>query len=231
MPGLIGEKLGMTQIFTPDGSWVPVTVLEAGPCTVVFKRTPEKEGYAAVQLGYREKPSVQVTRPYAGHFKKAGQKIFRYLQELKTMHLDFYKPGDVLSVGQFQVGDRIDVAGRSKGKGFQGVMKRHHFSGGMASHGCSVSHRSAGSIGQRTYPGKVFKGKRMAGQMGNKNVTMKNLTIVGIEADKNLLLVKGAVPGANHSMVTIYPKDESFEKRRQKEDAEPAKKNEAKEKK
>lgn len=219
MPGLIGEKLGMTQIFTADGSWVPVTVLQAGPCTVVFKCLPEKEGYAAIQLGYREKAENKVTKPYAGHFKKGkppgGElKIYQYLKELETKHLDLYQPGDEITVGQFQIGDHVDIQGVSKGKGFQGVMKRHHFAGGMASHGCSLSHRSAGSIGQRTYPGKVFKGKRMAGQMGNKTVTMKNLTIVGIEPSRHLLLIKGAVPGANHGIVTIRPKDGEFEKRK-----------------
>lgn len=213
MPGLLGEKLGMMQIFSEGGQWVPVTVVRAGPCTIIQKKQPAKEGYSAVQLGYFEQKEKRSTKAEIKHCTSKGQKVYRFLKEFRTNRLDVYQPGDQLTVSLFQKGDVVDVSGVSKGKGFQGVMKRHHFAGGRASHGCSLSHRSAGSIGQRTYPGKVFKGKRMAGQMGNERVTMKNLDVVGIENEQNLLLIKGAIPGANHSIVVITPKSNQFEQR------------------
>lgn len=204
----------MTQIFAKNGKWVPVTIVKAGPCFVIQKKNREKEGYAAVQLGFKEIEEKKVPKAYAGHFKQKQSKVYRFLQELKTDHVDSYNPGDKLTIEYFQDGDVVDICGRSKGKGFQGVMKRHNFAGGRASHGTSVSHRAPGSIGQRTWPGKVFKGKRMAGHMGDEVVTVKNLTIVGVEPEQNLLLIKGAVPGANHSLVVIYATTGEFEKRR-----------------
>lgn len=213
MLGLLAEKVGMTQIFGKGGVVIPVTVLQAGPCTVVMKKTTEKDGYQAVQLGFGEVDAKKRNKPYAGHFLKKGQKVFHFLREMRTFHADSFEPGDTLTVGHFEAGDSVDVAGISKGKGFQGVMKRHHFAGGNDSHGCSISHRSAGSIGQRTYPGKVFKGKRMAGRMGGKKVTVKNLKIVGVEAKEHLLLVEGAIPGANHGIVAVYSRSGDFEKR------------------
>lgn len=213
MPGLIAEKVGMTQIFTPEGQWIPVTVLHAGPCQVVQKKLPEKEGYAAVQVGFKEINPKRRSKPYSGHFLKKKLKVYRFSKEFRTTQIENYNPGDLLTVNQFQAGDVVDISGTSKGKGFQGVMKRYHFSGGAATHGCSVSHRSAGSTGQNTYPGRIFKGKKMAGQMGNKQVTMKNLTVVGVEPEEHLLLIKGAVPGGKNAIVSIYPTTGDFEKR------------------
>ena len=203
----------MTQIFDATGKWVPVTVIAAGPCNVIQKKLKEKEGYSAVQIGFGARKEKNLSKALMGHFKSKNAQLSSVLKEFTTDHVDDYVPGQSLTVALFQPGDMVDISGVSKGKGFQGVMKRHNFKGGRATHGCSVSHRSAGSIGQRTWPGKVWKGKRMAGQMGNKNVTVKNLTVVGIEADRNLLLIKGAVPGANHSVVFIYPGTGEFEKR------------------
>lgn len=214
MPGLLGEKIGMTQIFTPEGQRIPVTVLQVGPCQVILKRVPDKEGYGAVQLGYQEVDKKKKNKPYGGHFLKKKLKVFRFLKELRTEHPESYQTGDQLTVNLFQVGDVVHVSGVSKGKGFQGVMKRYHFRGGARSHGCSVSHRAGGSIGQNTYPGKVFKGKKMAGQMGNKQVTTKNLKVVGVEPEQNILLIRGAVPGGKHSIVVISPATEEFEKRK-----------------
>ncbi|MDO8519001.1 MAG: 50S ribosomal protein L3 [Deltaproteobacteria bacterium] len=212
MPGLLAEKLGMTQIFSETGAWLPVTVVRAGPCAVVTKKTREKDGYGAIQLGFTEIDAKRRSKPYAGHFTKKNLKVYKVLREMRTDHSDAYVPGDFLTAGLFAIGDVIDVTGTSKGKGFQGVMKRHHFKGGRATHGCSVSHRSAGSIGQRTYPGKVFKGKRMAGRMGGETVTVKNLKVVGIEPGDNLLLIEGAVPGPNRSIVVLRAQGE-FEKK------------------
>lgn len=212
MPGLLAEKIGMTQIFSETGAWLPVTVVRAGPCAVVTKKTKEKHGYGAIQLGFGEVDAKRRNKPYAGHFTKKNLKVYKTLREMRTDHSDAYVPGDFLTVGQFAIGDIIDVTGTSKGKGFQGVMKRHHFKGGRATHGCSLSHRHPGSIGQRTYPGKVFKGKRMAGRMGGETVTVKNLKVVGIEPTDHLLLIEGAIPGCNRSIVVVRAKGD-FEKK------------------
>lgn len=213
MLGLLAEKLGMTQIFGVTGTVVPVTVLKAGPCTVVMKKTAQKDGYQAIQVGFDEIEAKKRNKPYGGHFIKKGQKVYRFLREMRTEHADAYQPGETLTVADFEVGDWVDVAGVSKGKGFQGVMKRHHFAGGNDSHGCSISHRSAGAIGQRTYPGKVFKGKKMAGRMGGEKVTVKNLRVVAVEPQNNLLLVGGAIPGANHGLISVTTRSGDFEKR------------------
>lgn len=215
MPGLIAEKIGMTQIFDSQGILVPVTVLKAGPCGIVTTKTKETDGYGAVQVGFKEVDAKKALKPHLGHSRKNDKnaKVYKTLREFRTTKVDGYAPGDVLTVSQFEPGDMVDLCGISKGKGFQGVMKRHHFGGLNASHGVSISHRSGGSIGQRTFPGKVFKGKRMAGRMGGKQVTTRGLQVVAIEAEQNLILIRGAVPGANHCLVLIHPKTNNFEKR------------------
>lgn len=201
-------------MFTDAGNWVPVTVIKAGPCTVLDKKLKDSHGYSAIQLGYKDaRRKKTAKKPYAGHFTKKGLKVQEFVREIRSEKADAYAPGDIVGVGSFAIGDVVDVQGISKGKGFQGVIKRHHFAGGMASHGCSVSHRVPGSIGQRTYPGKVFKGKKMPGRMGAEKVTLKNLEVVGVEAEQNLLLVKGSVPGAKNGYVIIYPIKGDFEDR------------------
>jgi large subunit ribosomal protein L3 len=214
MPGLLAQKVGMTQIFTQDGVWVPVTVLKAGPCVVVDTRLKEKHGYTAVQLGFRDAPAKKkANKAFSGHFKSKSLEPMASLKELKTEKPDAYTRGDKITADLFQAGDQVDVIGTSKGKGFQGVIKRHHFAGMHATHGCSVSHRAPGSIGQRTYPGKVFKGKKMPGRMGGERVTMRNLVVVGIEAEQNLVLIRGSIPGANQGLVVLRPCTNDFETR------------------
>ena len=213
MPGLLGKKLGMTQIFSSDGEWVPVTVVQAGPCQVVEVRTPEKNGYVAVQLGFEETEEKKFNKSKLGYFKKKKSKPYRYLKEIRTSEGGLYQSGDLLGVSLFKEGDTVDLVGVSKGKGFQGVMKRHHFSGGHATHGNSLSHRAPGSIGQRAEPGKVMKGQKMAGQMGSEVVTTKNLKVVSVEADQNIILIKGSIPGSPTGLVTIHPTTKDFEKR------------------
>jgi len=213
MPGLLGEKMGMTQIYGENGRWIPVTVVKAGPCVIVQKKLKEKEGYSAIQVGFGNVKEKNVSKPVLGHFKKKQIVATRLLKEFRTDKAEKYQTGTSLTVDILKVGDMVDVTGISKGKGFQGVMKRHNFAGGRATHGCSVSHRAPGSIGQRTYPGKVFKNKKMAGQMGNEKVTVKNLKVVGIESEQGLVLIRGAIPGANHSFVTIRPQGVDVESR------------------
>ncbi len=200
--GLIGKKLGMTQIFKPNGEAVPVTVIEAGPCVVVSKRTKEKEGYTALQLGFGYIKPHKVNKPMKGIFKKAGVEPKRYLREFRVDNVDKFEIGQEIKVDIFEEGERVDITGISKGKGFAGGMKRHGFSGGPASHG-SAFHRYGSSLGAHTEPGHVFKGKRMAGHMGNVRVTVRNLEVVKIYPEKNLLLVKGGVPGSRNSIVLI----------------------------
>jgi len=190
----------MTQIFLDDGRVVPVTVVEAGPCRVVQVKTVEKDGYAAAQLGYDEiKKEKRVNRPMAGHFKKAGVPPYRVLREVAAGDL---KPGDTLTVEMFEPGSRVTVTGRSIGKGFQGVMKRHGFRGGPASHGAKF-HREPGSIGMCAWPSRVFKNAGMPGRMGGGRVTIKNVEVVDVKADQNLLLLKGGIPGPKGSVVFI----------------------------
>lgn len=201
--GLLAKKLGMTQIFTPEGDCVPVTVLEVGPCTVVRRKTAEKDGYDAVLLGFgtvEEKHARRLTKPEVGVFKKAGTPIFRHLREVRVKDaklLGELKAGDVLTVDKvFKLDQRVDVAGVTKGRGFAGVFKRWHMKGAARDSSTSHEHhRHVGAIGQRKTPGKVWKGKHLPGHLGTDNRTIQNLTVAGIEADKNLLLVKGAVPG------------------------------------
>ncbi len=201
MTGILGKKLGMTQIFTDNGMHIPVTVVEAGPCCVVQVKTIQKDGYDAVKIGFLErKKNAKITKPLAGIFKKAGLPAYKVLKEFKIAGL---KIGDFIKADVFNKGDIVKVSGISKGKGFQGVMKRHNFNGGPASHG-STSYREPGSIGASSYPSRVWKGLRMAGHMGSERVTVSNLTIVDIRPDLNLILIKGALPGAENSIVEIW---------------------------
>jgi large subunit ribosomal protein L3 len=200
--GIIGKKLGMTQIFLEDGTRVPVTVVQAGPCYVIQKKTTEADGYSAVQVGYESIPASSVNKPALGHSTKSGHGVFRYLRELKFDQASEMNVGQALTVDQFADGDVIDVTGISIGKGFQGVIKRWNFKGGRASHG-SRFHRAPGSIGASATPSHVFKNKKMPGQMGNEKVTIQRLKIVRVDAADNLLLIKGAVPGHKNSIVLI----------------------------
>ena len=203
MPGILGKKLGMTQIFAEDGIAHPVTVIEAGPCLVVQRKSTDKDGYEAIQVGLVEdRPYKRVNQAQTGHFKKGGVSPVRQLTEFRVDAESELKEGDQIKADIFAVDDYIDVVGKGKGKGFQGVMKRHGFGGGRATHG-SMFHRAPGSIGQASDPSRVFPGTRLPGRMGGKRVTAKNLQIVKLDADKNLLYVKGSVPGPNNSYVAI----------------------------
>jgi large subunit ribosomal protein L3 len=201
--GILGKKLGMTQVFVADGRRIPVTVVEAGPCTVLQKKTESVDGYNALQVGFSEKKTHRVNKPMMGHFKKADQGAFVSLRELAAVNVDDYQVGDQITCDSvFKAGDIVDVTGTSKGKGFQGVIKRWGFSGGRATHG-SHFHRAPGSIGMSASPARVQRGKKMPGQMGNARVTMQNLEIVEVRPEQNLILVKGAIPGANQGLVVI----------------------------
>ena len=201
--GLIGKKVGMTQLFAADGTVQPVTVLKAGPCVVVQTKTTQTDGYEAVQIGFVEERPAKVNKADAGHFKKAGVPPTRVRLEVKvSAEGEPAKAGDQVNVSMFAVGERIDVIGTSRGKGFQGVVKRHHFAGGAASHG-SMFHRAPGSIGASSYPSRVVKGMRMGGHMGSDRVTVRNLKVVRIDAENNLLLVEGSVPGGPNGYVTL----------------------------
>ena len=202
--GIIGRKVGMTQVFAQDGTVSPATVIKAGPCIVVQAKAPTTDGYEAVQLGLVEEKPARVRKPIAGHFKKAGVPPTRVRREVKlATGAEPLKAGDqVLVAGVFNNGDRVDVIGISRGKGFQGVVRRHHFRGGAATHG-SMFHRAPGSIGASAYPSRVLKGMRAAGHMGSDRVTVKNLTVVRVDEENNLLVVKGAVPGAGGSYIVI----------------------------
>ena len=199
--GIIGKKVGMTQVFAEDGALVPVTVIQAGPCLVVQKKTAEKDGYDAVQIGLVEKVSNRrITSAQRGHFEKAGLQPVRTLAEVD--YDGEVNVGDRVQVDIFNPGDSIDVVGQSKGKGFQGVVKRHHFKGGRATHG-SMFHRAPGSIGASAFPSRVMKGMRMGGRMGGDQVTVKNLRVAKVDAENNLLYVKGAVPGGRNGLVFV----------------------------
>jgi len=201
--GILGKKLGMTQIFDDEGRVVPVTVIQAGPCVVVQRKTTERDGYEAAQLGLVEgRPPRKVPQPISGHFVAAGIPPTRYLAEVPVDEGDESKAGDAVLVEMFQPADSIHVIGRSKGRGFQGVMKRYGHSGGKATHG-SMFHRAPGSIGAAAYPARVFPGVAMPGQTGNRRVTVKNARVVKVDVDRNLLFVKGGVPGARNSYVRI----------------------------
>ena len=203
LKGVLGTKLGMTQVFSDEGKIVPVTVVAAGPCVVTAVRTPGADGYSAVQLGSGEIDPRRVTKPVAGHFAKAGLTPRRYLVELRTDDADQYTLGQELTAETFGAGDLVDVTGRSKGKGTAGVMKRHGFHGLGASHGTQRKHRSPGSIGGCATPGRVFKGLKMAGRMGNVRTTVPRLTVHAVDPERGLLLIKGAVPGPRGGLVLV----------------------------
>src|SRR5262245_6158720 len=201
--GIIGKKVGMTQVYAEDGRAVPVTVIEAGPCVVVQRKSKDKDGYSAVQLGLVSGRKVKrVTKPMQGHFDKAGLPPCRVLREVRVGESAEVKVGDKISVEIFAAGDAVDVVGVSKGKGFQGVVKRHHFRGGAATHG-SMFHRAPGGIGASAFPSRVIKGMRAAGHMGSDRVTARNLQVVRVDAGQNLLVIRGSVPGAGGGYVLI----------------------------
>ena len=201
--GIIGRKVGMTQVFLTDGTVVPATVIKAGPCVVVQAKTPQADGYEAVQLGLVEARAARADQPTAGHFKKAGVPPTRVRRELKIKAGgDALKAGDEVLVKMFNAGDRVDVIATSRGKGFQGVMKRHNFAGGAATHG-SMFHRAPGSIGASSFPSRVVKGMRAAGRMGADRVTTRNLKVVEVDAENHLLVLRGAVPGAPGGVVVV----------------------------
>lgn len=200
--GIIAKKIGMTQIFAENGILIPVTVLEAGPCVVTQKKTMENDGYEAIQVGFGEVKESKVNKPAKGHFEKAGVAATKLLKEFKFENASEYELGALIKADIFAAGDKIDVSGVSKGKGFQGAIKRHNQHRGPMAHG-SKYHRGVGSLSSATTPGKVKKGKKMPGHMGAENVTIQNLEVVRVDADKNLILVKGAVPGKKGSILVI----------------------------
>ena len=198
--GLLGKKLGMTQIFSERGETVPVTVLEVGPCVVTQVKTVEKDGVRSVQLGFGYKK--RLSEPEKGHLRASGSQS-RHLRDMKTEDGDDYSVGQTIDASIFAVGDKVDISGTSKGKGFQGVVKRHGFAGGPKTHGQSDRHRAPGSIGATTTPGRVFKGTRMAGHMGHERITVQSLEVVRVDTERNLVLVKGSVPGPNEGMLLV----------------------------
>lgn len=201
--GVIARKVGMTRLFDKQGGHVPVTVLQLDGCQVVARRTVERDGYAALQLGAGKAKTKNVTRPMRGHFAAARVEPKSVLHEFRVDEASFLEIGDELTAGHFVAGQKVDVIGTSKGKGFAGAMKRHNFAGLRASHGVSISHRAHGSTGQNQDPGRVWKGKKMAGQLGNERVTIQNLSIVSTDVDRGLILVRGAIPGANGTWVLL----------------------------
>jgi large subunit ribosomal protein L3 len=201
--GILGEKLGMTQVWDEDNKIVPVTVVKAGPCVVTQVRSAETDGYSAVQLGFGPIDPRKVNKPSAGHYAKAGVTPRRHLVELRTDDASEYTLGQELGPDVFEAGQMVDVAGTSKGKGFAGTMKRHNFKGVSASHGSHRNHRKPGSIGAGSTPSRVFKGLKMSGRMGGESVTLQNLTVHAVDTDKGLLLIKGAIPGSVGSLVFV----------------------------
>lgn len=208
---LIGKKIGMTQLFSEDGMVVPVTVIKAGPCTVITKKNEQTDGYSAVQLGFEEVKSYRVTKPVLGNFTKNNIAPLKILKEFRDSDIDAVKIGSVIDVSIFDEIKSVSISAISKGKGFQGVVKRWGFAGGKDTHG-SMFHRAPGSIGQSSYPSKVFKGMKMPGHMGSNKRTVLNLKVVKIDVDENLLYVKGSVPGANNGILHIYAADKSGRK-------------------
>ncbi|MEI7643177.1 MAG: 50S ribosomal protein L3 [Chloroflexales bacterium] len=200
--GMLGRKLGMMQVFNDKGEVIPVTVIAAGPCIVTQVRTVERDGYAAVQIGYEQVEPRKLTKPQQGHLKAANA-MLRYLREFPADNPQEHTPGEVINVELFQPGQKIDVSGTSKGRGFTGVVKRWGFHGGPKTHGQSDRHRAPGSIGAGTTPGRVWKGQKMAGRMGGKRITVQNLEVVEVLPEKNLILVKGSVPGARTGLIEI----------------------------
>jgi large subunit ribosomal protein L3 len=201
--GIIGRKLGMTQLFLEDGSVVPATVVEAGPCTVVQKKTKEKDGYDALQLGFLPKNSKRVNKPLSGHFKKAGVGPFEFVKEFRVESVEGFESGGEVTLTLFKAGDIVDITGLSKGRGFAGVMKRHGFHGFPGSHGTHEYFRHGGSVGANTYPHHVFKGHRMPGHHGNQRVTIQNIRVLDIKEDQNLILLQGGIPGSRNGLILI----------------------------
>lgn len=200
---ILGKKLGMTQIFDANGLVIPVTVVEAGPCFVTQVKTMENDGYSAVQVGFEDIKENLVNKPLMGQFKKAEVSAKRYVKEFKLDNAEEYKTGDKITCDIFSEGELVDVTGTSKGHGYSGAMKRWNFGGMRATHGTGPIHRHLGSIGSNTFPGKVFKGKKMAGRWGHETVTVQNLKIVKVDTDRNVILVKGAIPGPKGSLVSV----------------------------
>jgi len=205
--GLIGKKLGMTSVFGDDGKFIPVTVIQAGPCPVIQKKDQDKDGYSAIQIGFDSMPGHRLNKPARGHQAKAGKGYFRKLTEFSPENVDEFEPGQELNVEIFKPGDKIKLTGTSKGKGFAGVMKRWNFRGLPRTHGHEKVHRSPGAIGQCADPSKVFKGKKMPGRMGNKTVSYKNAEIVSVRSQDNVILVKGQVPGPRNGFVVLHKQD------------------------
>ena len=204
--GILGKKVGMTRVYSELGQATPVTVVEAGPCKVLQVKTVEKDGYSAIQVGFSNKKAQRVNKPAAGHFKKAEADGFYHIREFRVKDSDAYQVGQEIALGDlFKVGDVVDVQGTSKGRGFQGVVRRHGFAGGKATHG-SMFHRAPGSIGCSAWPSRVIKGKRMPGRMGNETVFKKNVLIIDVRADENIVLLKGPVPGAKNGLLKIFSK-------------------------
>jgi large subunit ribosomal protein L3 len=205
MKGILGKKVGMTQVFDERGEVVPVTVIEAGPCFVTQKKTVKKDGYTAIQLGFEEVKPKRLTQPQRGHLRKNNLPPLRYLREIRMSEgeIEEYEEGQKIGIGIFEAGEMVDVVGTSKGRGFAGVVKRYGFRGGPKTRGQSDRHRAPGSIGQTSTPGRVYKGKRMAGRMGNQRVSAQSLQVVLVDPQRNLLAVKGSVPGARNGLLLI----------------------------
>jgi large subunit ribosomal protein L3 len=201
--GIIGRKLGMTQLFLEDGSVIPVTVVEAGPCKVIQKKTPDQDGYGALQLGFLPKNSKRVNKPLAGHFKKGNSEPCYYLKEFRVNNVEEYEVGQEVTLNLFEPGQFVDVIGISKGKGFQGVIKRHGFHGFPASRGTHEYFRHGGAVSAHTYPAHVFKDMKMPGHMGNRKVTLQNIRVMDVKEDQNLILLKGGIPGSARGWVLI----------------------------
>jgi large subunit ribosomal protein L3 len=204
--GILGRKIGMTRVYDENGRAIPVTVIEAGPCTVLQKKTIGKEGYDAIQVGFLEKRESRCNKPETGHFKRSGGKCFYHIKEFRISDPDSYEVGQQITLSEIvTIGDIVDISGKSKGRGFQGVIKRHGFSGGRSTHGSNF-HRAPGSIGCSAWPSRVLKGKKMPGRMGNDVVTLKNMKVIDIRIEENVLLVHGAIPGAKNGLLNIYTK-------------------------
>jgi large subunit ribosomal protein L3 len=204
--GLLGKKIGMTRIYSELGQAIPVTVIQAGPCVVLQKKTEAREGYNAIQVGFDPKKESRLSKPQAGHFKAAGKGGFYHIREFRVTDPESYELGQEIQLNDLvKIGDQVHISGRSKGRGFQGVIKRHGFKGGRKTHG-SMFHRRPGSIGCSAWPSRVVKGKKLPGHMGTDLLTKKNLTVVDVRADENILLVKGSVPGAKQGLLQIYTK-------------------------
>ncbi len=204
--GLLGKKIGMTRIYSEMGQAIPVTVIQAGPCVVLQKKTEAREGYNAIQVGFDPKKESRLNKPQAGHLKAAGKGGFYHIKEFRVADPDAYELGQEIQLAELvKIGDQVHISGRSKGRGFQGVIKRHGFKGGRKTHG-SMFHRRPGSIGCSAWPSRVIKGKKLPGHMGSDLLTKKNLTVVDVRADENIMMVRGAVPGAKQGLLQIYTK-------------------------